>query len=274
MVHPVSVAFNVFAPIIVEMFPEGAFFYMTDLEKTILRQPSKKFDMPHIQVGTIPNKDSIVIEAIKEKRMISREMSAGRFDVPVFFINCPLFDEDNQVVCTFGMVMPKLTASQLRTMSSHLGEGLSGVAAATQQLAATAAQIHTNEINLNANINDIYLLSEEINEVMSFIKNIAEETKMLGLNAAIEAARAGEAGRGFSVVAEEIRRLSDESKRTVGKIKSLTEKIKEKIDMTTKNSNKILEASQEQSAATQEITASIEEMTSQAAQLNNIAQNA
>jgi len=70
---------------------------------------------------------------------------------------------------------------------------------------------------------------DNINSVMEFIKEIADETKMLGLNAAIEAARVGEAGRGFGVVAEEIRKLSQESKKTVVQIKELTQGIEKSM---------------------------------------------
>ena len=67
---------------------------------------------------------------------------------------------------------------------------------------------------LKSSFKDISNLSESISE-------IANETNLLALNAAIEAARAGEAGRGFSVVAEEIRKLAEQSKDTVTKIQNI-----------------------------------------------------
>lgn len=62
---------------------------------------------------------------------------------------------------------------------------------------------------------------EEINEVNTVINNISEQTNLLALNAAIEAARAGESGRGFSIVADEIRKLSEQSKDSAKNIASL-----------------------------------------------------
>lgn len=126
--------------------------------------------------------------------------------------------------------MPQEVADKLRTMSGNLEDNLSEISATIEELAASASQIHTNEQDLNQEINKIIAVSEEINEISSFIKEIADETKMLGLNAAIEAARAGEAGKGFGVVAKEIRRLSEQSKSTVPKIKELTDNIKIKVE--------------------------------------------
>lgn len=75
-------------------------------------------------------------------------------------------------------------------------------------------------------INSLESISDEIDEILNIINNIAEQTNLLALNAAIEAARAGEAGRGFSVVADEIRDLAEESVNSAGEIRKLVEDVK------------------------------------------------
>lgn len=272
--HPVVKAFNDFAPILSEMFPEGSLIYITDLEKVISRQSSKKFDIPMFKAGNKFGENDLPNVVINTKQLAEEERDKSRFGVPVLETCYPLFDEDNpnEIVATFGIITPKEVAANLRDMSGNLESSLSGISAAIQELAASAAQIHANEQDLNSEIKQVIGLSEEINEVSTFIKEIADETKMLGLNAAIEAARAGEAGRGFGVVAEEIRKLSEQSKSTVPKIKKLTDDIKLKVDESSRRSQNSLATSQEQAAATEEISASIEEITSMTEELNKIAQ--
>ncbi|WP_027309188.1 methyl-accepting chemotaxis protein [Caloramator sp. ALD01] len=74
---------------------------------------------------------------------------------------------------------------------------------------------------LTEKIQEVGANVSKINEITTLINNIAEQTNLLALNAAIEAARAGEAGRGFSVVADEIRKLAEQSKNSSSNIASL-----------------------------------------------------
>ncbi len=270
--HPVAAAFGDFAPILAEMFPEGSFIYMSDLEKIAYRQPSSRFDLPELTVGHVWKETDISYRVIKLKQPILAELDASKYGIPVFVATYPLTDEENkeEIVATLGIITPKKTSYTLRDMASSLESGLSGISSAIEELAASATEIHTNERELNVSIKDIISISDEINKVSGFIKEIADETKMLGLNASIEAARAGESGRGFSVVAEQIRKLSDQSKSTVPKIKTLTESIRQKVNEAEKRSINSLYSSQEQASATEEITASVQEIMAMAEELNKI----
>jgi methyl-accepting chemotaxis protein len=105
-------------------------------------------------------------------------------------------------------------------------------------------------------IKEIIELSEEmkvVKEVTNLIMSISEQTNILSLNAAIEAARAGQAGRGFSVVASEVRRLAEESKQASIEINDIIENISSRTRITVEDANTLAEILREQSSAVKDM---------------------
>jgi methyl-accepting chemotaxis protein len=113
------------------------------------------------------------------------------------------------------------TASAADDAYEQTQEGSLIVQRSIDQINKLAQQVDSS----SRTINDLEHHSEAINTVLDVIKGIADQTNLLALNAAIEAARAGEQGRGFAVVADEVRTLAGRTRQSTDEINDMIEKL-------------------------------------------------
>ena len=143
-------------------------------------------------------------------------------------------------------------------LSNTLADNFIQISQVVESLTNSAMDITDSQHELEAEIQGVNNLTNEIGKIMDSIAQVARRIKMIGLNASIEAARLGEIGRGFAVVANEIQHLSENTARTTSQVTTLNQNIEEKLKTTIDNSQKTLAVTEDQSAAMEELYATVQ----------------
>lgn len=144
----------------------------------------------------------------------------------------------------------QLTADSAKEANDQANSGLEVV-----QLSYSSIEALSQEIDsLAEQINSLHQSSSNITKVVDVIKSVAEQTNLLALNAAIEAARAGEQGRGFAVVADEVRTLAQRTQESTSEIESFIGSLQADANA----AHQVIEASQDKASIAVENSKNVE----------------
>lgn len=248
----------------------GVFVY--DVNELLAYIPSTKINLG-IKAGSAVAEGTIPYRCMRDGKKIVTMVSRERSRVGIPYLSCATpFYENNQVI---GCIITNQSLDlyyKICDVSNTLNHSSQDLSASMEEVAAQAQSLSDTARNLDTLGKSIYSDTLKTDEISEFITRVADQTNLLGLNAAIEAARVGEAGRGFGVVSSEIRKLSQESTQSVKQITESIRSIQQRVEQLANQVNEIQNSMGEQAAVIQEVTAASTSLSAMAFDLSEISQ--
>ncbi|MCY3412197.1 MAG: hypothetical protein INQ03_11240 [Candidatus Heimdallarchaeota archaeon] len=271
-------------------------FVASGVEATLLEQIATSIILVPFAVIIIISIFRLINNFYFELESVSKEFIKGNRNIqikneeimkdPIFgglseFINNMITESNHQMNSIQDAVeLMASTAVELHASAEEVNASSEEVASTSQAMSDGATSQTELISEINEKIHDLETIVEDIVKKIQLntqeVSSISLQTNILALNAGIEASRAGDYGRGFNVVADNVRKLSDQSKLASERIETVADEIKETLlNVFNSISNtmvNVVSVSEETAASAEEVAAAAEEMTASMKEIASLAE--
>ena len=244
------------APFLQQWYEQDISVFVFDTEKVLAAVNHPRINLG-VKVGDLLQdlNTTISYKSITTNQRVIQKVNINKsqFGIPYVAISNPIHDR-GQVVGVMTVVLSTESFDALLDMGEEILAAVEQISASAENLANASEELSANAQSMS---NETELVREEINHVAKItdqIKSISVQSNILGINSSIEAARAGAAGKGFSVVAEEIRKLADTSKASAVSIEDDVKKVQLSVNVLIESFANLAAVSEEQAAGVSELT--------------------
>ncbi|GAA0790025.1 methyl-accepting chemotaxis protein [Hathewaya limosa] len=262
-------SFNNLIPYFQYYFEDEVAFTISNTQYFLKSVDSENIKL-NVQAGDPIPKGCAAYECLKAKKSISIIVPEEVFGTSIKAIGVPV-KEDGQVVGTIVIAKSLKRKNKLQNLTNNLSDSLQQIALSIGEINKGVQSVSASNSTILENVDKTYEEAQNTDDVLKFIENIARQTNLLGLNAAIESARAGEFGKGFGVVANEIRKLSVSSSDSIKQINDILKNIQNSVMQISHKINDSNNIFEEQVSSIEEIKSVIENLNISAADLKELA---
>jgi hypothetical protein len=271
-IHPVIEKIIDVAPYFGKGRKNGFMIGITDLEKTIRYFPNEVIDLK-IQPNSILPKGDPMLEVMKTGKSMEIRVDRELYGIPFKAIYIPIRDNGRTIVGGMALGYELEIEEQVSNISEGLLESIENISSHINRILEGSRSQESIGTNMVKTVQDSFNNYKKTDEVLNFIKMVSNQTNLLALNAQIEAARAGDFGRGFSVVANEVKKLGSSSAEAVNDVKVVLEDIKKANQLTKDLVEKSKSISSEHVIDIKEVFDAVQELNSLIISLKDLAKH-
>ena len=264
-------SFNNMLPYLPYFFDDDVSFGIADTKTYLKVQCNPNLNLRLKEGDRIPEGGAVLM-AMKNDKVLIKNVPKEVYGVPFRSYAIPVHNEQGKVDGCIVIGKSLVKRNELMNISQTLSLALGQISTAINNLSSGVQNVVDMNDDILLKVQEADESSKDTDGILSFIQAISSQTNMLGLNAAIEAARAGDAGRGFKVVATEIRKLSTSTSQSVKKVDSVLKNIGASIKSINEKISKSTGVFEGQVATLQEIASSLEKLNSTVEMLGNLSE--